>query len=194
MNDLRPVALLAFLLALIAGCSTEQAAAPPLQGASIGGPFTLTGQNGRAVSDRDFAGRHRLIYFGFTHCPDVCPTDLQQIGLAMRQLEKSDPDLAEKVQPIFITVDPERDTPSVMKDYAAAFHPRLIGLTGTPQQIADVTKSFAIFSAKEGSGPDYNVNHTRIAYLLGPQGEPIAILPHDEGAAAIAAEIKRWVK
>ena len=191
MNDIRAL-LFALLLALTAACSTEQAGAPPLQGASIGGPFTLTGQNGRPVSDRDFAGRYRLVYFGFTHCPDVCPTDLQQIGQAMRQLEKSDPGLAQKVQPIFITVDPERDTPSVMKDYAAAFHPRLIGLTGTPQQIADVTKSFAIFSAKEGTGPDYNVNHTRIAYLLGPQGEPIAILPHDEGAAAIAAEIKRW--
>jgi len=194
MNDLRPFALLAFLLALIAGCSAEQAGAPPLQGASIGGPFTLTGQNGRPVSDRDFAGRYRLVYFGFTHCPDVCPTDLQQIGQAMRQLEKSDPELTQKVQPIFITVDPERDTPAVMKEYAAAFHPRLVGLTGTPQQIADVTKSFAIFSAKEGTGPDYNVNHTRIAYLLGPQGEPIAILPHDEGAVAIAAEIRRWVR
>ena len=191
MNDIRAL-LFALLFALTAACSTEQAGAPPLQGASIGGPFTLTGQNGRPVSDRDFAGRYRLVYFGFTHCPDVCPTDLQQIGQAMRQLEKSDPGLAQKVQPIFITVDPERDTPSVMKDYAAAFHPRLIGLTGTPQQIADVTKSFAIFSAREGTGPDYNVNHTRIAYLLGPQGEPIAILPHDEGAAAIAAEIKRW--
>jgi protein SCO1/2 len=98
------------------------------------------------------------------------------------------------VQPLFITVDPERDTPAVLKDYVAAFHPRLVGLTGTPEQIAGIGKSFGIYYAKEPSpGGGYVMNHSRLAFLLGPKGEPIALLPHDEGAEAIAAELGRWV-
>src|SRR6185369_14158786 len=110
------------------GCSQPVEEAP-LKGARIGGPFALVDQNGRTVRDSDFAGRYRLVYFGYSYCPDVCPTDLQSIGQAMRQFEKSDPGRAAEVQPIFITVDPERDTPPVLKAYVAAFHPRLIGLT-----------------------------------------------------------------
>jgi protein SCO1/2 len=121
--------------------------------------------------------------------------DLQQIGLAMKKLEQSDPDVAERVQPIFITTDPERDTPKVMKEYVAAFHPRLIGLTGTPEEIAAVSKAHGVYALKQenAGSSEYLVNHSRIALLFGPKGEPIAILPHDEGADAIAAELKRWV-
>ncbi|HEX8256744.1 MAG TPA: SCO family protein, partial [Allosphingosinicella sp.] len=181
---------------LLASCSSGGGDSPPLQGATIGGPFTLTDQNGRQASDTDFAGKYRLVYFGFTYCPDVCPVDLQSIGQGLRRLEKSDPGLAAKVQPIFITVDPERDTPPVMKQYVAAFHPRLIGLTGSPQEIAAVAKQFGVYHMKgevESAG-GYSVDHQRTALLFGPEGEPIAIVPHDQGPAAVAAELERWVK
>jgi protein SCO1/2 len=185
------------LLALLfSACSGASSDAPPLEGAKLGGPFTLTDQDGRQVSDKQFEGRYRLIYFGFTYCPDVCPVDLQHIGQALRQLEKSDPALAARVQPIFISVDPARDAPPVLKQYVAAFHPRLIGLTGSEQQVAAVARNHGIFYQKgERMGADgYMVDHSRLALLFGPKGEPIAIVPHDKGVEAIAEELKRWVK
>lgn len=197
MNETaKPRFLLSLCLAAgLAGCSPAGGEAPPLQGASLGGPFTLTDQSGLQVDEKDFAGKYRLVYFGFTYCPDVCPVDLQQIGLALRRLEASAPAAAAKVQPIFVTVDPERDTPAVLKQYVAAFHPRLIGLTGTSAQIADVAKRHGVaYSRREGAeGGSYVMDHSRIALLFGPQGEPISILPHDQGADAIAAELERWV-
>jgi protein SCO1/2 len=201
MNESRLLALVSMLLALLLGACSDTGSgaaggAPPLAGAKIGGPFTLTDQDGKQATDRQFEGKYRLIYFGFTYCPDVCPVDLQNIGQALRQLEKSDPALASRVQPIFISVDPERDTPPVLKQYVAAFHPRLIGLTGTPDQIAAVAKEYGVYYQKEDEKglSDYMVNHSRLALLFGPTGEPIAILPHEQGADAIAAELKRWVK
>jgi protein SCO1/2 len=196
MNESRFLAFAALLLALLMGACSGAADTPPLEGARLGGPFTLTDQNGRQVTDKQFEGRYRLVYFGFTYCPDVCPVDLQSVGQAMRQLEKSDPEIAARVQPIFISVDPQRDKPPVLKQYVAAFHPRLIGLTGTPEQIADIAKKYGVFYSKEENpgASDYMVNHSRIAFLFGPKGEPIAILPHDKGADAIAAELKRWVR
>jgi protein SCO1/2 len=196
MNEKGLPLLLAMLLALLAACSGGAREAPPLEGARLGGPFTLTDQDGRQVSNSQFDGKYRIVYFGFTYCPDVCPVDLQTIGQAMRLLEKSDPQVAERVQPIFITTDPERDTPAVMKQYVSAFHPRLIGLTGTPEQIAEVAKKHGVYAQKrEEQGADgYQVDHSRIALLFGPKGEPIAILPHDKGAEALAAEVRRWVR
>jgi len=196
MNEPRMGALRLLMLTLALGaCTPAGGDSAPLEGARIGGAFTLINQDGRPTSDRQFAGKYRIVYFGFTHCPDVCPVDLQNIGKALRDLDMSDPELAARVQPIFITVDPERDTPAVMKQYVAAFHPRLIGLTGTPEQIADVAKKYAAFfqkSEEEGSG-DYLVNHNRTTYLMGPEGQPIALLPSDQGADDVAAELKRWV-
>src|SRR4051812_3830736 len=122
--------LLAVPLALGACGQAVDPARAPLAGARIGGPFALTDQDGRAVTDRDFAGRYRLMYFGYTYCPDVCPVDLQKLMSGYRKLEGSDPQLAAKVAPIFVSVDPDRDKPAVLKQYVAAFHPRLIGLTG----------------------------------------------------------------
>lgn len=188
--------LLCLGLALgLGACSAESHESPPLQGARLGGPLTLTDQNGRRTSEADFAGRYRIVYFGFTFCPDVCPVDLQQIGQAMRRMEKTDPAKAAMIQPIFVTVDPERDTPAVLKQYVAAFHPQLIGLTGSAEEIARTAKDYGVYYTKgeaDGAG-GYAMDHLRIALLFGPDGAPIAILPHEKGAGAIAAELKRWV-
>ena len=136
--NVRLGSVLLLLLSLLLGGCRNDSGEPPLAGASLGGPFTLTDQNGRRVSDRDFAGRYRIVYFGFASCPDVCPTDLQTVGAALRAFERSDAERAQRVQPIFITVDPARDTPAVLRDYVANFHPRLIGLTGTESEVAQV--------------------------------------------------------
>jgi protein SCO1/2 len=196
MNETRAPSLLTLLLLLLTASCSSNSETPPLQGAKLENTFSLTNQDGRPVTQAQFDGKYRLVYFGFTFCPDVCPVDLQNIGKAMRQLEKSDPALADRVQPIFITVDPERDTPAVMKQYVAAFHPRIIGLTGTSEQIAEVAKKHGVYAQKEDrpGSSEYLVNHSRIALLFGPKGEPIAIVPHDQGAEAIAAELERWVK
>nr|WP_243395632.1 SCO family protein [Sphingomonas oleivorans] len=180
-----------------AGLSACGRETPPLAGAKIGGPFTLTDQDGRRVSDSQFAGRYRLVYFGYTYCPDVCPLDVQNLALGLKQLEESDPGKAEKIQPIFISIDPARDTPEVLKQFVSAFHPRLIGLTGTEAEIATVAKEFAVYYKKQPPAPDtsgYLVDHLRQAMLFGPKGEPLALIPQEEGAEPIAAELARWTK
>ena len=197
MNEtFKPRILLALFAALslaASGCSGGPGE-PPLKGSSVNGRFALTDQDGRPADDRKFEGKYRIVYFGFTHCPDVCPTDLVQIGQGLKRFEKEDPDRAARVQPIFISVDPERDTPAVLKQFVPAFHPRLIGLTGTEKQLAEAKKNFAVYSGKEpASGEAYNVNHSRITFLIGPKGEPITMLPSEKGAEAVAAELDRWV-
>lgn len=200
MNECAPLrrsAMIALLAVLLLGACARRAEAPPLQGATMGGPFTLTDQNGRRVSDTAFAGRYRLVYFGFAFCPDVCPVDLQAIGAGLRQFERAAPARAARVQPIFITVDPARDTPAALRRYVAAFHPRLIGLTGSEAEIARVARSHAIFYERASPaepGGDYLVNHIRMAVLYGPEGQPVAIVPHDKGPAGVAAELERWVR
>ena len=196
MNGNRILAWLSLLSWLVLGACSQAQEAPPLDGAAIGGPFMLTSHEQRPVKDSDFNGRYRLIYFGYSYCPDICPVDLQQIGQGLRAFEKSDPDRAARVQPIFISIDPARDTPNVLKEYVGAFHPRLIGLTGTPDQIKDVAKRYGIYFARVGdpAKKDYLMDHMRTAMLFGPAGEPIAIVPHDQGAAAVAAELGRWVR
>lgn len=185
-----------FAALLLAGCSGPTTAPkPPLEGAKIGGPFALIDQNGHQVTDRDFAGKYRIVYFGYTFCPDVCPVDVQNIGAALRLLEKSDPAIAAKIVPIFISVDPVRDTPTVLKAFVGAFHPRMVGLTGSPAAIDKVAKEFAIYYRKGPVTPGggYMVDHSRVAYLMDPQGKPLALLPEDQSGAAIATEVKRWV-
>ncbi|MGQ0589400.1 MAG: SCO family protein [Sphingosinicella sp.] len=190
--------LFALLIALLlGGCQAAPAGDPPLKGATMGGPFTLTAMDGRRVSDTDFAGKYRLVYFGFTFCPDVCPTDLATIGAGLRRFEESDSERAARVQPLFISVDPARDTPPVIARYVAAFHPRILGLTGSEDEVARVARAHAIFYERQPPatpGGDYLVDHTRIIVLYGPQGEPVAILPHDEGVDAFVRELERWVR
>lgn len=196
MTSFRPVFLAALALAACSPSVPDTPATPPLAGARIGGPFTLTDQNGRQVTDRQFAGKYRIMYFGYTFCPDVCPTDMQTIGGAMKLLEASDPALAARIVPIFVTVDPTRDTPAALQQFVTAFHPRIVGLTGSVGAIEAVKKEFAIFSAKAEASPGggYLVNHSRQAYLMDPDGKPLALLPQDKGPQALADDIKRWTR
>jgi protein SCO1/2 len=186
------------LALLIGGCAQRSAPPsgdPPLKGATMGGPFTLTDQNGRRVSDSQFAGKYRLVYFGYTFCPDVCPVDMQVIGAGLTRFEADDAARAALVQPIFITVDPARDTPAVLRQFVAAFHPRLIGLTGSQDEIAAVARAYRIYYERSQASADgYLVNHSRQIVLFGPAGEPIALIPHDRGPGAVAAELERWVR
>jgi protein SCO1/2 len=197
MNDIARLAAAALFLAPLAACSAPAPTQPaPLAGAKIGGPFALTDQNGRTVRDTAFAGRYRIVYFGYTFCPDVCPTDLQHLGAGLKLFEKSDPARAARVVPIFISVDPARDTPAVLKPYVAAFHPRLVGLTGSPGAIAAVAKAYAVYYQAQppSAGGGYMVSHTQAAYLMGPDGAPIALLPAEGDPQGVADELGKWVK
>lgn len=156
---------------------------------SIGGAFTLTDQDGRTVTDRDFAGKLMLVYFGFTNCPDICPTGLQTIAIAMDELGAA----GAQVQPILITVDPERDTPPVMKEYVQAFHERLIGLTGTPEQIAAVARAYRVYYQKvqlKDSNLGYSVDHSGFIYLMDGQGRYLAHFRHDATPDQMVQRIK----
>ncbi|RYY34879.1 MAG: SCO family protein [Sphingomonadales bacterium] len=190
------IPLLGVALAL-GGCGRGgDAAAPPLAGATLGGPFTLTDQDGRSRTDTAFLGKYRLMYFGYTYCPDVCPTSLQTLMKGVHLLASRAPATAAKVQPIFVTVDPERDTPAVMKSYVGAFGPELIGLTGSSAQIAAVAKRYAVFYQKraEKGSSDYLVDHMSQAMLFGPKGEPIALVPQDGTPEQVADELAKWVR
>ncbi len=183
-------------LALSACTASAPPAKPPLEGARIGGAFTLTDQNGKTVTEQAFAGKYRIMYFGYTFCPDVCPTDVQAIGAAVKKLEANDPALAAKIVPVFVTVDPARDTPAVLKQFVSAFHPRMVGLTGTDAQIAKIKTEYAVYSSKGDASPGggYLVNHSRQAYLMDPDGKPLALLPQEQGPDAVVTEIKRWAR
>lgn len=193
--------LLAFTLPLgLAACGSGDASSasserPPLEGAKLGGPFTLTDKSGKTVRWEDFAGQYRIVYFGYTFCPDACPFDMQKMIQGYDIFAKANPALTAKTQPIFITIDPARDTPEVVGQWTAAFSPRLIGLTGTPEQIDVAAKAFAAYYAKGKETPGgYLMDHSRIAYLMAPDGKPLAMLPVDKDGAAVAAELEKWVK
>jgi protein SCO1/2 len=147
-----------------------------LEGATVGGPFQLVDENGNTVTDADFAGRWRLMYFGFTHCPDICPTDTAKLAQGLAAFEQANPKRAARVQPLFVTVDPARDTPAALAEFTAQFHPRLIGLTGSQPQVASMLEAFRIYARRiEGSTPDdYLVDHAALFYLFDPEGRPIA--------------------
>lgn len=202
-NPLRASLMLACAV-LVAACSTAPPAEPPLKGARIGGPFALTDQRGRAVTEEDFAGQYRLMYFGYSFCPDVCPVDLQKLMQGLARFEKADAKRAARIAPVFITIDPARDTPEALAPFVARYHPRLLGLTGSDAAVAAAAKAFVVtYQKQEGSAPDrYLMAHTQLAFLMGPKGEPLALLPiddpatpADEGAAdLVAADLDRWVK
>lgn len=157
---------------------------------SIGGPFKLENGNGQPVTDRDFRGKFMLVYFGYTFCPDVCPTTLTAVADAMDKLGPA----ASRIQPLFITVDPKRDTPEVVKQYAAAFGPSIEGLTGTADEIARVAKEYRVYYAEHRTGPgpdDYSMDHSSVLYLMSPDGAFVAPIRADESGAEIAANLKK---
>lgn len=159
---------------------------------AIGGPFRLTNQYGERVTPQDFAGKYMLIYFGYTYCPDICPMTLANMALALDQLPK---EVAEKVVPIFITVDPERDTVEQLSQYAPLFHPRLVALTGTDAEVKAAARAYRVYFKKveEGGGGDYLMDHSSFVYLMGPDGGYADHFSHsatpDEMAAALEREV-----
>jgi len=201
MNEsvsVRHSALLAMLLALLLGACGQAApmAEPPLKGARLGGAFSLTDQNGQRVTDQSWPGKYRLIYFGYTFCPDVCPVDTRVLGAGLRRFEEQNPEAGAKVQPIFVTVDPERDTPPVLREFLANFHPRFVGLTGTPDELARMARAYgASYLRRDGATPGaYLMDHSRNAILYGPDGQPLAMIPYDKGPEGVATELARWVR
>jgi len=155
----------------------------------VGGPFALVDHNGRSRTDEDFRGKLVLVYFGFTYCPDICPTDLQNIGLALDQLGQE----AEKVQPLFITVDPERDTAEHLKEYLQSFHPSFIGLTGDTSAIRAAADAFKVYYARvsNGQGDDYTVDHTAFIYLMGADGGYVGFFPPGTSPERIAEMLRK---
>jgi protein SCO1/2 len=153
----------------------------------VGGPFALTDHTGKARTDADFRGKLLIVYFGFTYCPDICPTDLQNIGLALEKLGAA----ADGVQPLFVTLDPARDTAEHLADYVQMFHPRLIGLTGDDAAIRKAADAYKVYYAKAPNpkGDDYTIDHTAFIYLVGPDGKYIGFLPPNSPPERIADAI-----
>jgi protein SCO1/2 len=160
-------------------------------GADMGGPFELVDHTGKTVTDKNFHGKFVLLYFGYGFCPDVCPTELANIATAMDILGPK----SQKVTPVFITVDPERDTPEFLMDYVKNFHPRMVGLTGTPENIAAVAKAYKVYYAKsrKSAGEDYLMDHTSYVYLLGPDGNFLAIYRGQTDPEEIASSVEAFI-
>ena len=156
----------------------------------VGGPFELVDDQGTTVTDRSFGDRHLLIFFGYSFCPDFCPTELARMGMALDRLDAED---AAKIQPLFITIDPLRDTPDLMSAYVEQFHPEIVGLTGSEEQIAEVAKAYRVFYAKVDTGdPDYYLmDHSTFTYLMAPDGDNIAIFPYDTPPDEMAGFISK---
>lgn len=157
--------------------------------ALIGGPIKLTGHDGKAVSDEQFRGKHMLVFFGYTYCPDICPAGLQVMTAALEELGAE----ADSIQPLFITIDPERDTVDVMASYVENFHPRLIGLTGTPDEIAAAAKAYRVYYKKAGDDADYLMDHSSILYLMDRQGKFAKHFTYGTDPSVLANEIKQAI-
>jgi protein SCO1/2 len=157
------------------------------QGVSLGGPFNLVDHTGRPVTERDFAGRWMLVYFGFTFCPDVCPTELGTIAAALDAMGPA----GEAVVPALITVDPERDGPAQLADYVGRFHPRMVGLTGAPEQVAEAARRYRVYYAKarQSGATDYLMDHSSFVYLVGPDGRVRALFRPETSPEAMAAAV-----
>ena len=200
MNSRRLILILVTLLVIAAGAFALRprlvpAGSPigPLAGSGVGGPFALVDQDARSVTERTYAGKWRLMYFGYTFCPDVCPVDVQKLAQGLRALAAADPARAAKVVPIFVTVDPARDTPAVLKIFVRAFSPTLVGLTGSVAQVDAAAKAYKVY-VHRGSGRDYLVDHSAIMYLMDPANRPVSFLDHDASPAKIAAELAHYVR
>lgn len=179
---------LVLCLAVILLVVGPRGGAPAIQSA-VGGPFKLTDQDGRTVGDRDLKGKPYLIFFGFTHCPDVCPTALFEISEVLRSLG---PD-ADRAAALFISVDPERDTPAVIKEYMSSFDPHVRGLTGDPETLAAVLKAFRVYYKKVPlDGGNYTMDHTALVYLMDKTGKFVAPFSLKRTPEAAAADLRRY--
>lgn len=159
--------------------------------AGVGGPFELTDQDGKIRSEKDFAGKYKLIYFGFTSCPAICPTELQKTAEAYKELSDSQKD---QIQMIFITVDPERDTSKVLKKYVGLFDPSMVGLTGTPEQIEAVKSEFKVYAAKVPDGDDYTMDHSSFIYFMSPDDTLITLFKTQQTATEMEDFIRKYLK
>jgi protein SCO1 len=189
-----PMRLLAVIAAFLAGAlalfATVWLTLPngATQPSGVGGPFRLIDQNGRAVTERDFKGEPFLVFFGFTNCPDICPTTLFEMSEVLKRLG---PD-ADKTAALFISVDPERDTPEKLKDYVSSFHPRIFGLTGTLEEIALVEKEYRVYAKKVPlKDGDYTMDHTAVVYLMDKDGRFVAPFNLKKSADEAAADLRR---
>lgn len=160
--------------------------------ALVGGPFELTNQDGKRVKSSDFAGKYMLVVFGYTYCPDICPSELQVVSAALDEIGPS----ADRIQPVFVTVDPTRDTPQVMKDYVANFHPGFVGLTGSEEDISAVAKAYRVYYRKaEQADPSipYLMDHTTLVYLMGPDGEYLTHFAYGTNVASLADGLRKAI-
>ena len=188
---LLPIAILALglvaligVVALILGGSGEQGRV-----SSIGGPFSLTDQNGARVTEATYRGAPSIVFFGFTHCPDVCPTALFDMSEVLKRLPAD-----KRVSALFVTVDPERDTPAILKDYLSSFDPRISGLSGTRPEIDAALKSYRVYSKKQPQeNGDYSMDHSAIIYLMDKQGRFVTALNLQSPPEAVAKEIQRFM-
>ena len=169
---------------------TGRSPAPIAMPSAVGGPFNLTDQNGKPITDEDLKGHPFLVFFGFTHCPDVCPTTLFEVSEILRAAGPG----AKDARALFITVDPERDTPQVLKDYLGSFDPRVIGVTGDSEAVAAVIKSYRVYAKKVPTdGGGYTMDHTAIVYLMGKDGRFVAPFNMKRRPEEAAADLKRYL-
>jgi len=167
---------------------TPRGAAGTLLASAIGGSFRLVDQNGKTVTDADLKGKWSLVYFGYTHCPDACPTALNDIAIALDQLGPK----REAVRSVFITVDPERDTPEVLKAYVTSFDAAILALSGSPEEIARAAKAYRVYYAKHPEpGGDYSMDHSSVIYVMDPEGRFTASFTHQSTPEEIADRLKK---
>ena len=167
---------------------TPRGAAGTLLASAIGGPFRLVDQNGKTVTDADLKGKWSLVYFGYTHCPDACPTALNDIAIALDELGPQ----RTAVRPVFVTVDPERDTPEVLKSYVTAFDAPILALSGTPEEIAQAAKGYRVYYAKHPeAGGDYSMDHSSVIYVMDPEGRFTASFTQENSPEEIAERLKK---
>ena len=191
------VAILTLSPGAVTGANTTGAAPVRMSGqADIGGPFTLVDHTGRTVTEETFAGRPTLIYFGFTYCPDICPTSLQVMAAALDRLT---PEQRAQVQPLLITVDPERDTPEALAAYvqSPAFPDNLLGLTGSEEQIREAARAYRVYYARvedDGTLAEYTMDHSSLIYLMGRNGEFVEVFPHQATPDQIASRLQQFLE
>jgi protein SCO1/2 len=170
--------------------SVRSGSLPATGKALIGGPFSLVDASGKRVTDADFRGRYLLVFFGYTYCPDVCPSSLQVISAALDALGPA----GDAITPVLITIDPARDTPAKIGAYVKSFHPRFVGLTGSPDDVAAAVKAYRVYAKKvpnDANPADYTMDHSSIVYLMGPNGGLVAFSPEIQKADVLADQLRK---